>query len=141
MIFRPAARYPADPRAVFILVLSVFSGLTAIALSAAPATLDALLPRWGVMLWGFLLMAGSAVTLIGMAVQSDNGILTEQVGSVMVGVTTIYYSILAFYVIGPSAVQVVGIVLAWGLSCFARWAQLQALVRNAIQDIQDRVDD
>jgi hypothetical protein len=128
--FKPAARYPADPRAVFILALSVFSGLTAVALGAAPETLDALLPDWGVAMWGILLTLGSAITLVGMAFQSLNGILIEQIGSVIVGAAALYYSGLAFFTLGGDALQVVGIVAAWGLACFVRWIQLQALIAD-----------
>lgn len=131
MIFKPAARYPADPRAVFVLALSVFSGMTALALSAAPHSLEALLPGWAVYLWGITLSAGSATALIGMALQSVNGIVVEQVGNVMVSVSTIYYSGLVLWIVGPGAIQTVGIILAWGLSCAIRWAQLQVLIRNA----------
>jgi hypothetical protein len=133
MIFKPAARYPADPRAVFILALSVFSGATALALKTGPESLESLLPAWGVILWGVILGLGSAVTLTGMAFQTVNGIIAEQIGSVMVGAATVFYSGLAFWFIGFSAVQTVGIVLAWGLACFARWGQLQSLINDAVK--------
>lgn len=133
-LFKPAARYPADPRAVFILALSVFSGITALALEAAPDSLNILLPHWGVVLWGALLMFGSATTLIGMARQTDTGIIVEQVGSVIVGVTTVYYSVIAFWFVGVDALQNVGIILAWGLACLVRWAQLQALINQVAHE-------
>lgn len=133
MIFKPAARYPADPRAVFILALSVFAGITALALEAAPESLEALLPRWAVVAWGCLLVAGSVTTLTGMAFQTVNGIVLEQIGSVAVGATTVFYSGIAFYVVGPDALQSVGIVLAWGLACFIRWGQLQVLIHDAMK--------
>jgi hypothetical protein len=132
-LIKPAARYPADPRAVFILALSVFSGLTALALGAAPNTLNELLPAWGIFVWGGVLTVGSAVTLTGMFFQNLNGILAEQIGSVMVGVATLFYSTLAFYVVGISAIQVVGIIMAWGLACLVRWGQLQALIQDGIE--------
>ena len=133
MIFKPAARYPADPRAVFVLALSVFGGLTALLLQVAPESLDALLPPWAVIMWGVILATGSAVALAGMAFQSVNGIITEQVGNVMVSAATVFYSAVAFLVVGVSAIQSVGIVLAWGLACGIRWIQLQVLIRNAVQ--------
>lgn len=133
MIFKPAARYPADPRAVFILALSVFSGLTTLALKVAPQSLESLLPHWGLVTWGVTLTLGSAITLGGMAFQSVNGIITEQVGSVMVGAATVFYASLALLVVGPSSLQTVGIVGAWGLACFVRWMQLQILIHNALQ--------
>lgn len=137
-LFKPAARYPADPRAVFILALSVFSGVTAIALEAAPDSLDAVLPEWAVVLWGILLVLGSGLTLLGMVRQTDTGIIIEQVGSVMVGATTIYYSIIAFWQIGSDALQNVGIILAWGLACFVRWGQLQALINHTAHRLAEQ---
>ena len=83
------------------------------------------------MLWGILLFSGSALTLGGMLFQTLNGIITEQVGSVVVGVTTVFYSVLALLVLGTNAFQIIGIILAWGLSCFIRWIQLQALITQS----------
>lgn len=133
MIFKPAARYPADPRAVFILALSVFSGITTLAIKAAPESLEAVLPHWGVIFWSLSLTLGSIVTLTGMVFQSMNGIILEQVGSVMVGATTVFYSALAIWVIGPDSIQSVSIILAWGLACFVRWIQLQVLIHSALK--------
>lgn len=141
VFFRPAARYPADPRAVFILALSVFSGLTVLALGAAPRSLDELLPEWGVTLWSLGLTIGSGVTLWGIARQTINGILLEQVGSVMVAVTTIYYSTLAILIVGWDALQSISIIAAWGLACGIRWIQLQALIAHGASEAEEeRVD-
>lgn len=148
MIFKPAARYPADPRAVFILALSVFSGITALALDVAPGTLNATIPYWAVLTWGVLLTLGSAVTLFGMLRQTVGGIITEQIGCIMVAATTIFYSGVAFSVVGTEALQNIGIILAWGLSCILRWVQLQVLINNAaaraaklafLQRIEDQI--
>lgn len=128
ILFQPAARYPADPRVVFILALSVFSGLASLAVDQGPGTLEELLPKWGIITWGLTLCIGSAITLLGLTRQTVNGIITEQVGSVAVGAATVFYSILALWVAGPPAFQAIGIILAWGLACFARWVQLQLLL-------------
>lgn len=139
-IFQPASRYPADPRAVFMLALSVFGGLTALLLQAAPESLEELIPRWGVIIWGVTLTLGSALALIGMAFNNINGIISEQIGSMCVSATTVFYSILAFMVVGPSALQNVGIILAWGLACGLRYLQLQALINSAYRTkIRDEV--
>jgi hypothetical protein len=133
-VFEPAARYPADPRAVFILALSVFSGIVTMALESGPGTLESLLPKWGVLVWGAILTVGSLVTLVGLARQTNDGIIAEQVGSVMVGVACIFYSILAIMVVGIGSSQPVVIILAWGLSCLVRWLQLQSLVKKMIHE-------
>lgn len=130
---KPAARYPADPRAVFILMLSVFSGLTALAIEVAPGSLQALLPHWAVVLWGVLLSGGSLVTLVGMSRPTVNGIIVEQVGSVTVGCAAIFYSILAAWFVGPGSLQSVGIIFAWGVACLIRWGQLQVLINDSVR--------
>lgn len=130
--FKPAARYPADPRVVFILALSVFGGLGALALNAAPESLEAVLPSWAVVTWGILLVLGSALALIGILIKTNIGVLIEQVGSVIVGVTTVYYSTIAILLVGADALQNIGIILAWGLACFIRWGQLQVLINDVI---------
>lgn len=131
MIFKPAARYPADPRAVFILAFSIFTGITALALDKGPESLESQMPSWGVMTWGIVLTLGSIITMWGVARQTLNGIITEQIGSVMVGCATIFYSIVATIAIGWDAMQTVGIIFAWGLACFVRWIQLQVLLVSA----------
>jgi hypothetical protein len=73
-----------------------------------------------------------------MAFQSVNGIIAEQIGSVMVGATTVFYSTLALWFAGPGAIQTVGIILAWGLACFIRWLQLQVLINSAVKRAQKR---
>lgn len=132
LVFKPAARYPADPRAVFILLLSVFSSMTAIAVRQAPPSLKEVMPEWAILAWGVSLGLGSLLTLAGMLRQTVNGIITEQIGSVTVAAATLFYSAIAFWQVGWSAVQTVGIVLAWGLSCALRWFQLQSLINSAI---------
>lgn len=134
MIFKPAARYPADPRVVIILALSILSGVATVAMQAAPASLAAVLPEWAVMAWGALLWIGSAITLAGISRNTLNGVIMEQIGSIMVAATTIFVSVVALKVNGPSSLSVTGIVLAWGIACIFRWTQLQALINSAYKD-------
>lgn len=133
-LFKPAVRYPADPRAVFILALSVFAGFGLVLNEQGPETLEALMPGWAVTVWGLSLFVGSVVALAGLWRDSDNGIIAEQIGSVMVGAATVFYSVIALWVIGTPASQPVFIVLAWGLSCFARWVQLQLLIHQRVRE-------
>lgn len=136
MIIKPAARYPADPRAVFILALSVFIGLTALALDESPNTLQIVMPNWAVIVWATALTVGSLITLIGMYFQTIEGIIAEQIGSAMVAGTTIFYSVVVLMMVGLSGMQTIGIILAWGLACCLRWFQLQVLIRDGIRRAQ-----
>ena len=123
---------------MFILALSVFSGVTALALQAAPDSLESVLPDWAVFGWGLMLAFGSALTLFGMWRQTVNGIILEQVGCVIVAATTIFYSGIVFWKVGPTGIQTVGIILAWGLSCGIRWLQLQVLINDSVSRAKKR---
>ena len=129
--FIPASRYPADPRAVFVLALCVASGIPLVFGATDSESLEQVLPVWAVSVWGVLLVVGAVASLAGMARQTDMGIIVEQVGSVIVGAATAYYSA-AMIVASGTFPPSIAIVLAWGLSCFWRWGQLQSLINQRI---------
>jgi hypothetical protein len=118
---------------VFVLVASVLSGITAAVLDASPASLEASLPQWALVTWGATLTVGSALTLIGMAIHSLNGIITEGIGSVMVGVAAAFYATVALATVGMGAIQIVGWVIGWSIACFVRWIQLRMLIVEALR--------
>lgn len=137
-MFTPATRYPADPRAVFVLTLCVVSGIPLLILKTSPGSLEEALPSWGVFLWGLGLLAGSITTLAGMAFQTGGGILAEQVGSAVVGIATLFYVGIAILELGPerSLTLPMAIILGWGLSCLWRWGQLQALITQTARTVE-----
>lgn len=137
---KAASRYPVDPRAVFILSLAIVAALPLIITGARPESIEALLPRWAVVLWGISLLAGAAVTLAGMSRQTVDGIITEQVGSVLTGFATIIYGVTLFSVGEVEALLTCSFVWGFGISCFWRWAQLQTLL-NESQEIVDAARD
>lgn len=120
-----ASRYPVDPRAVFILGLCVVAGFPLIVLGADPSSIEALMPRWAVALWGFALVGGAITTLIGMSRQTIDGVITEQVGSITTGVATLVYGAAILLMAGQEAIVPAAITFGFGLSCFWRWGQLQ----------------
>lgn len=133
---KPASRYPADPRAVFILILCIVSGLPLILTDIEPGSLESLMPTWWIVLWGLALVCGAGCALWGMSRQTVDGILVEQVGSVIVGCSSIIYSAAIIIAVGSSGIVSAGIVFGWGLSCFWRWLQLQALVVQGVAVVE-----
>lgn len=133
---KPASRYPADPRAVFILGLCVVVGLPLLFIGAEPGSLQALMPRWFIAGWGFFLVFGAGGSLWGMSKQTANGILAEQVGSVAVGGASLVYGaaivLYGFISDDPGVGFSSIIVFGWAFSCFWRWLQLYALVASGI---------
>ena len=132
----PASRYPADPRTVFLLVLCVASGLPLLFGTVAPGSIAALLDRPLVIGWGLMLTVGAVVSLVGIFRRTVLGIILEQVGSVAVGGASLLYAAAILLQVGTRGLFSAAIITGWGLSCFWRWAQLQALL-NAAQAIAD----
>jgi hypothetical protein len=133
----PAARYPADPRAVFILSLCAFSGIPLVFADAAPGSIASQVSKPFVVVWGALLALGALLTLAGTVKQTVNGIIMEQIGSVAVGGATIFYGGAILIQVGSRGSVPAGIILGWGLSCFWRWFQLQALMSKAERAVQE----
>jgi hypothetical protein len=137
----PAARYPPDPRALFVLNLCVLIGVPLIFGNAAPGSIASKLDQPWVITWGVMLSAGSLVALMGVARQSVNGILFEQIGSVAVGFACVIYATAIAFSVGWSGLAPLVIVLGWGSSCLWRWFQLQRLMVNTERIVREAHED
>ncbi len=125
-------RQQTDPRAVFILALCVVSGAPLILGAIQPGSMEELLNPIIVRLWGVSLVLGALVTLAGMSWRKSlAGVLMEQVGSVAVGTTSLFYAAAIMLQAGWNGLVAAGIVAGWGLSCLFRWWQLEQLIREA----------
>lgn len=127
----PAARYPADPRAIFVLSLCIVAGVPLAFADATPGSIAAQLDRVWVVIWGVMLTLGALTTLVGTAKPNADGIILEQIGSVAVGGATVVYAGAILTQVHLAGSVPAAIVLGWGLSCFWRWGQLQALLTQA----------
>jgi hypothetical protein len=136
---RPAARYPADPRTVFLLGLCVASGVPLLFGNVAPGSIAALLDEPLVIGWGVMLTVGAIVSLVGIYRRTVLGVILEQVGSVAVGGASMLYAAAILLQVGARGVFSAAIITGWGLSCFWRWGQLQALL-NTAQVVADHHD-
>ena len=59
----PAVRYPPDPRALFLLLMCVISGIPLVFANATPQSIVAQLdPPW-IVAWGVMLVGGVGTTL------------------------------------------------------------------------------
>ena len=134
----PAARYPADPRAVFILTLCVFSGIPLVLGHATPGTINSQLDKYQVVTWGVLLVLGAACTLIGTFNMSVNGIIVEQVGSIAVGGACLIYAAAIQAQIGLGGTVPALFVFGFGVACLWRWGQLQALLLRSERTAKKR---
>jgi hypothetical protein len=124
----PAARYPADPRAVWVMALFVLSGILLVFVGATPGSINAQLDPVWVVIWGLMLVLGALTTLVGIAKLDTDGILLEQVGSVSMGGACVVYAGAIFGTVGWAGSVPALVVGGFGLASFWRWGQLQALI-------------
>lgn len=130
----PAVRYPPDPRALFVLLLCVASGVPLIFANATPGTLEAKLdPPW-VLAWGIMLSGGALLALVGGLRQTVNGIIVEQVGSVALGFACLMYATAIWIAVHLAGTVPIALVLGFGGASFWRWFQLY-LYMNKVERI------
>ena len=141
----PAVRYPPDPRAVFLLLMCVTSGIPMVFADAVPRALkDADVADVWIVTWGIMLAGGALLTLVGALRQSVNGVIAEQVGSVALGFACLVFAGAIYgYVRWTGAVTML-LVLGFGLASIWRFGQLVAYLRaveHMAQEIRDEAAD
>lgn len=121
------------PFQTLIMFLCVITGIPILFGKApAPASLEAALPLHIVYLWSGAISLGALLTLAGMFFRTKvSGLLTEQLGLVLVGVACLFYAGIAIVTLGATSGAAVpaGIVFACGVACLWRWRQIQTFLK------------
>lgn len=133
-ITHASTRHPFE---VFLLILSIISGLPVALGNVTPGSVSAALSPWAQRTWGAGLTLGAIVCLLGILMTRPNpravtvsitGMVIEQVGLVMVGGACMVYVAALIGYVGLDALVPASIVLAYGASCLWRWHQIQRLL-------------
>jgi hypothetical protein len=116
----------------FFLPLCVLSGVSILLRATpAPGSIEAFVPRIGVIVWAICLAGGAGLYLLATSMQPTHpvtGVLLEQVAAVSLGVAATFYAIAAMVFGGWAALLPAGIILSLGLACLYRWFELQRWV-------------
>lgn len=141
----PAVRYPPDPRALFLLVMCVASGLPMVFADATPRSLkDADLDQVWIVIWGVMLSGGAALTLVGALRQTVAGVIAEQVGSVALGFACLVFAAAIYGAVHWAGSVTMLLVLGFGVASLWRFGQLVAYlkaVEHLAQEIRDEAGD
>ena len=88
--------------------------------------------------WVIGLTLGCGLVLVGLAWKrppfpkvSVTGLLLEQFGLIIVGISTLFYAVAAWRFTGWAALVPIGIVLAFGLASFAQARRIRRVLKNA----------
>jgi hypothetical protein len=121
------------PFQVFILSLCVISGVPiVIGLKPPPGSLQEFVPPLILEVWGFCLVIGALMGLIGAAWRDrGNGLIVEQLGLTLVGLACCFYAvILGYYTLDRGGLFSAAITLGFGLSCLVRAWQIQQYLKR-----------
>lgn len=133
----PAARYPADPRAVFVLAACVVSGVASLTTGATPGSIQEQLDPVWIVAWGAMIGLGGLVTLVGTFKLNANGVILEQVGCTIVACATGVFAAAAWLTAGQTALYAGLFQLMFGVACLWRAGQLQGLINQSVRRAQD----
>lgn len=111
-----------NPFELFLGGLCVLSGLPfLLSVTPEPGSLEALLPRWLVLVWGIELVAGGGSTIIGILASRKS---IYRFGMTLLGPAATCYAIAIITAVGAAGLIIAAITLAFGLACMVRWATL-----------------
>lgn len=127
----PAARYPADPRVILLLVACVASGVRFLVGGAIPGTIESQLDRPWVVIWALMVGLGGLVTLVGTLRMDVTGILAEQIGCLMLLGGTVVYAVAVWTSAGEAGFYPGLFQLMFGIASGWRWGQLQGHINDA----------
>jgi hypothetical protein len=128
------SRHPDE----FLLLLLCFVAAVGIVFGDVPepGTIEASLPRWAAIAWGYGLLIGPAITVGGIVLASRakhrlDGLLTEQIGQVITGGVALFYGTVLLVEAYPASLVSACIIYAFAGARLWRWIQIQRLLRRA----------
>lgn len=126
--------YPRNPLAVYLLALALFSGtLSLFGINTAKSIEDTLplLPR---MVWAFLLVSGSAASLVGAFWPGSipTGLTLKRLGAFTLGVASFLYAIVLVVAFGLPGLTQAGIIAGLGVACWIHHRQIVARINQVV---------
>ena len=130
-----STRHPFE---VFLLLLSILSGLPIMVAGTAPDAVTDALNDTAARVWGGGLAVGAVIALLGIFLTRPHprstkvsvvGLVTEQVGLVMVAGACMVYTAAVLVQVWPAGFYSAAVVFCYGMSCLWRWLQIQRLMR------------
>lgn len=129
-------RHPFEIYILTACALSSFPG--AVGLTEIPPSIAGELTGWQARAWVIGLMVGSILALVGLAWHrppfpniSVTGLAFERIGLVVVGWSTVFYSMMVVTEIGWIGLILASMCMAFGLACFAQAHKIRGVLKTA----------
>lgn len=126
---------PRSPLAVYLLVLTVVSGLVTLLGATTSGAVAEQLPGLAARIWGALLTVGGGFTLLGMYWQGlvTTGLLLKRMGMFVMVVTTAIYAVAVVATAGLQGAYVAGLIAGYSVACAVQYHALDARVRAIVE--------
>lgn len=130
------------PHEMFLLAASILLGVSYLVRVPAPASLEASVPRWVVLVWAAALAVSGIVGLAGCLWRGELtvGLGLERGALVMSTAALLVIAGASLLVNGHRAVFSLGIMLAWGLANIYRCVQIAADLRQLAAAREEHAD-
>lgn len=126
---------PRNPLAIYLLALSLVSGLSLTFGAPTSGSIESELPLYLAKTWGFMLTFGSTASLLGMFWQGDRrtGLLVKRVGMLSLSVAAFVYAAVIVVAAGMNGAFISGIILGFGLATFLQFLRINRRIHRIIQ--------
>lgn len=125
-----------NPSEIFLLLICLASGILRLSGAGQADPLSALLPRWVVLYWTSMLIAGPVIALTGLATLSWPGrrhIPVTRIGYTLLGSSSAAYGVaLVPYAHHAADWVTVGTLITFALVCIWRCVQIYRVLRGAL---------
>lgn len=132
-------RRPLDkPFEIFILAVCLVNGVAILVGGPRPASIQASLNLTLVLVWGWMLVVGSALALTGVFWRGrlTTSYLIEQMGLIITGGATLIYALAVVQSVGVAGLFAAGISLAFAFACIFRTLVIHKYINQLVVDAE-----
>lgn len=126
---------PRNPLAVYLLVLTLLSGVGTMSGLTTARSIEATLPHYVALAWGTLLSFGSLSTLVGMFWPGaiGTGLLGKRVGMFTLAVAATVYSVVILVSLGTGGILSAGIIAGFAVACAMQFVRIEQRIRAILK--------
>ena len=126
---------PRNPLAIYLLVLTLMSGIITTFGGTTSGTVEAELPTYLAHIWGLMLTFGASCSLLGIFWQGDvrSGLLLKRVGMLTLTVGAFVYGTVLLFAAHLAAAYIAGLVYGFGLACALQFAKINRRIHAIIR--------
>ena len=133
---RLSGRHPFETYTLYLAILTSVPSLLSI--TPRPGSISDVLPDPVAFAWNAFLLLGAVLALAGIYWRERaTGLVMEQLGLGLVGVTSLIYVACVLFILGLSGALACAIVGGFGISCLRRYWQIQAIV-DSVAEVEKR---